>query len=67
MPGAWRRYFHQWEEMTLERIDPRLLELVPSLARFVPPAAVIDKHFYSPFIERRGCCSCCAGVKRTPW
>jgi nicotinamidase-related amidase len=53
MPGAWRRYFHQWEEMTLERIDPRLLELVPSLARFVPPAAVLDKHFYSPFIERR--------------
>lgn len=39
--------------MTLERIDPRLLELMPSLARFVPPAAVIDKHFYSPFIERR--------------
>jgi hypothetical protein len=23
MPGAWQRYFRQWEETTLERIDPR--------------------------------------------
>jgi hypothetical protein len=37
--------------MTLERIDRRLLDLIPSLARFVPPAAVVDKHFYSPFVE----------------
>jgi nicotinamidase-related amidase len=37
--------------MTLACIDPRLLELVPSLARSVPPAVVIDKHVYSPFVE----------------
>jgi nicotinamidase-related amidase len=37
--------------MTLERIDRRLLDLILSLARFVPPAAVVDKHFYSPFVE----------------
>jgi hypothetical protein len=36
MPGTWERYLRHWEEMTLERIDTRLLELVPSLARLVP-------------------------------
>ena len=53
MPGSWQRYFHHWEEMTLDRIDPRLLDLVPSLVRLAPPAVVIDKHVYSPFVERR--------------
>ena len=51
MPGTWQRYFHRWEEMTLGGIEPRVLELVPSLARLVPPAAVVDKHVYSPFVE----------------
>lgn len=51
MPGSWQRYFQRWQDMTLERIDPRLLELVPSLAALVPPANVIDKHVYSPFHE----------------
>ena len=37
--------------MTLARIDVRLVELVPSLARFVPPAKVIDKRVYSPWTE----------------
>jgi nicotinamidase-related amidase len=38
--------------MTRSRLDPRLIELIPRLARFAPPAAVIDKHVYSPFVER---------------
>ena len=38
VPGTRQRYFYRLEEMTLERIDGRLLELVPSLARSVPPA-----------------------------
>jgi hypothetical protein len=37
--------------MTLERIDRRLLDLILSLARFVPPAAVVDNYFYSSFVE----------------
>jgi nicotinamidase-related amidase len=49
MPGAWRRYFERWRELTGERIDPRLLELVPELRELVPPAAVFDKSVYSPF------------------
>jgi nicotinamidase-related amidase len=52
MPGSWQRYFRRWAEMTREAIDGRLLDLVPSLARFAPPAIVIDKHVYSPFVER---------------
>jgi nicotinamidase-related amidase len=52
MPGAWARYYERWSELTLSRIDPVLIELVPSLARFVPPAVVVDKRVYSPFVER---------------
>jgi nicotinamidase-related amidase len=49
MPGNWQRYYERWRELTLERIDPRLLELVPPLAALAPPATVIDKRRYSPF------------------
>jgi hypothetical protein len=49
MPGTWRRYYQRWRDLTLERLDPRLIDLVPELARLVPPALVIDKHVYSPF------------------
>ena len=49
MTGSWRRYFDRWREMTRSCIDPRLLDLVEPLQRFVPPAAVLDKSFYSPF------------------
>lgn len=49
MPGTWQRYFQRWQEMTRERLDPRLLELVPPLARLVPPAGVVDKSVYSAF------------------
>ncbi len=52
MPGAWQRHYERWSELTLSRLDPILIELVPSLARFVPPAAVVDKRVYSPFVER---------------
>lgn len=47
--GAWRRYYERWAEMTLERLDPALLDLVPELARHAPPAAVVDKSEYSSF------------------
>lgn len=51
MPGSWRRYYERWRELTRERLDPQLIELVPPLAALAPPAAVIDKRFYSPFSE----------------
>jgi nicotinamidase-related amidase len=51
MPGSWRRFYRRWQALTGEHIDPNLLDLVPELARWAPPAAVIDKRFYSPFSE----------------
>jgi nicotinamidase-related amidase len=50
MPGAWRRYFEKWRAVTREFIDPSVLELVPPLASFVPPARVVDKGRYSAFV-----------------
>lgn len=51
MPGMWRAYYEKWREATRERLDPALLELMPSLQRFVPPASVFDKMVYSAFAD----------------
>jgi nicotinamidase-related amidase len=61
--GIWRRYYLKWASMTLEALDPGMVELVPELARFVPPAQTIDKPVYSPWLgsdlhqrlQARGC------------
>jgi nicotinamidase-related amidase len=47
--GAWRRYYTHWQELTREHVNPRLLELVPPLAKLSPPAAIVDKSVYSAF------------------
>ena len=52
-PGMWSRYYRRWAEVTLTNIDIDLVELMPTLARFVPPARVLDKHVYSPWTEGR--------------
>jgi nicotinamidase-related amidase len=49
MPGAWQRYYKHWRHVTLERMDPGLLALLPPLQAFVPPAAVVDRAVYSAF------------------
>jgi nicotinamidase-related amidase len=49
LPGAWARYYRRWRQVTRELIDPRLLELTPSLAAHAPPATVIGKQRYSAF------------------
>jgi nicotinamidase-related amidase len=53
MQGAWQDYYRQWNEMTQERLDPRLLELAEPLARLCPPARVLDKNYYSAFSNPR--------------
>ena len=45
--GAWRRYWRKWELMTRDRLDPRLIDVVPGLARFVPPGSMEDKSVMS--------------------
>jgi len=51
--GAWARYYRRWASVTLANIDTELVELVPTLACFVPPAKILDKHVYSPWTEGR--------------
>jgi nicotinamidase-related amidase len=61
--GVWARYYTRWASMTLEAIGTEMVELVPELARFAPPAAVVDKPVYSPWLgsdlhrrlQARGC------------
>jgi nicotinamidase-related amidase len=50
-PGQWRSYFRRWKAATRQAMDSAQLELVPELARFAPPAAVIDKPAYSAFFR----------------
>jgi nicotinamidase-related amidase len=49
MPGAWRDYYRRWQAMTRQTLDPRLLELVEPLGRFVPPAHLCERAVYSAF------------------
>jgi nicotinamidase-related amidase len=49
MPGAWRAYYARWRDMTRDHLDPHLLELVPPLPSFAPPAVVFDRPVYSAF------------------
>jgi nicotinamidase-related amidase len=49
--GAWRAYYRKWQEMTRERLSPGMIDLMPELARFVPPGRVFDKMTYSPWVN----------------
>jgi nicotinamidase-related amidase len=49
MPGSWRHYYERWRNATREQVDPGLIDLLPPLAGFAPPAQVIDKTHYSAF------------------
>ncbi|SHK17972.1 Nicotinamidase-related amidase [Roseomonas rosea] len=49
--GTWRHYWERWKSMTQEALAPGMLDLVPPLARLVPPAQVLDKMVYSPWAE----------------
>jgi nicotinamidase-related amidase len=51
--GAWRDFYHRWPETTRDRLDASLLDLLPELAQFTPPALVFDKPVYSAFASRR--------------
>lgn len=49
MPGAWHAYYARWRGVTRDRLDLRLLDLVPPLTTFAPPAIVFDRPVYSAF------------------
>jgi nicotinamidase-related amidase len=50
--GTWRRYYENWASMTISRLGEQMIDLVPELTRFVPPGQLVDKHVYSPWLER---------------
>ena len=47
----WRSYYMRWAAMTIAEMGEAMVDLVPGLSRFVPPAKIFDKHVYSPWIE----------------
>jgi nicotinamidase-related amidase len=49
--GTWRGYWQRWKDLTLEALPPGMVDLVPPLARLVPPAEVFDKRVYSPWAD----------------
>jgi nicotinamidase-related amidase len=53
--GRWRHYFERWRQATRQNLRGNELELVPALARFVPPAVIVDKPGYSAFVQSSLC------------
>lgn len=49
MLGMWRSYYEKWDTMTLDRLEPDMVDLVPSLKALVPPGRIFDKMTYSPW------------------
>ena len=48
--GAWRRYWRRWESITLDNLGEEGVELLPELQTFTPPARILDKAHYSPWM-----------------
>ncbi len=48
--GTWRRYWERWPSMTQERLPEGALDLLPPLQKLVPPAELLDKKVYSPWV-----------------
>ncbi len=48
--GAWKRYYERWAAMTVTELGAEMMDLVPELRLFAPPAEIIDKRVYSPWM-----------------
>ena len=48
--GTWADLYRAWPEVTGTNLGHEYLDLVPTLARFVPPARLLDKTCYSPWL-----------------
>ena len=49
--GTWKRYYERWHSMTIGELGEEMTDLMPELKAFVPPARVVKKNVYSPWIE----------------
>jgi nicotinamidase-related amidase len=52
--GNWRNYYERWHRFTGAVMDPRLIDIVDSLASYATPDTFIDKVTYS-VLEADGC------------
>lgn|SRR5215217_5035218 len=48
--GTWREYYTRWPSMVRSRLATDMLQVVPTLARHIPPARHFDKNRYSPWL-----------------
>lgn len=48
--GTWRGYWERWSSMTLDALEPDMVDLAVPLQRFAPPGRILDKHVYSPWV-----------------
>lgn len=51
LPGGWQDYYAKWWMMTGAHLQGDMIELVPQLKSFVPPARVFDKWTYGPWTD----------------
>ena len=49
--GTWKRYYERWASMTIAALGRERVALMPVLDALVPPAEVVDKRVYSPWVE----------------
>lgn len=49
-PGAWQDYYRRWPTMTRAVLPAEMIEVVPALRRYIPPAVRLDKTIYSPWL-----------------
>lgn len=48
--GMWKRYWMHWAGITRAEMGDAMIQLIPELAAFCPPASVINKRVYSPWM-----------------
>ncbi|KRR25314.1 cysteine hydrolase [Bradyrhizobium lablabi] len=51
--GQWQAYFTKWQRATRGNLAANALDIVPELARYSPPALIVDKPAYSAFFGSR--------------
>lgn len=51
--GNWRDYYEKWRMMTRAHLAQELVDILPELRQFTPPARVFDKPGYSPWQDGR--------------
>lgn len=51
--GMWANFYRKWDAVTLDRLDPAMLDLMPALKKFSPPGERFDRTTYSAFMDGR--------------